>query len=95
MTVLYLCICWINLLCEGYSLFLRADHARDCHVLSKLQFSNALKTFFKVRLHTQGVFGLGQDLQQLIIGEEKEPNDTKTVKRKRNISKALLHIMFT
>ena len=47
----------------------------DVHNLSKLQRSNALKTLFKMRLHTGRVLRLRQDLKQLIVGEEEETRE--------------------
>ena len=41
-------------------------------LLSELQFSNALKTLFEMRLHSKRVFCLRQDLQKFIIGQKKE-----------------------
>ncbi len=58
LSVLYLSLGGINLLCEGHSLLLRADHASDRHVLGELQFGDALKALLQVGLHTQWVFGL-------------------------------------
>ena len=33
---------------------------------------DALKALLEVRLHARGVFGLRQDLQHLVIGQEEE-----------------------
>lgn len=57
-SMMYLSISWINLLYQWHNLFLRTDHASDCHIFSELQFGNALKALLEVRLDTQWVFGL-------------------------------------
>jgi len=58
---------WINLFSIRHFLLLRADHASDLHVLGKFEFCDALEALLQVGLYTQGVFGLRQNLQQLII----------------------------
>lgn len=62
LSVPYIGLSWINLFYEGHGLLLRADHANDLRVLSELQLGDALKALFQVRLHTQRVFSLGEDL---------------------------------
>ena len=62
-----------NGLWERHCLFLTADHACDLLVFCELQLGNALKTLLEVRLNSQRVFRLWQNLQQFIIGQEKEP----------------------
>lgn len=65
----------IDVFDEGHGLFLRADHPCDRHILGELQFGDALKALLEVGLDTEWVFGLRQDLQQLVVGQEKEPRD--------------------
>lgn len=74
-SVAYLRLSGIDLFYEGHRLFLRADHPCDRHILSELQFGDALKALLEVGLDTEWVFGLRQDLQQLVVGQEKEPRD--------------------
>lgn len=62
-----------DLLCKRHSLLLRADHACDLQAPCELQLGDALKAFLQVRLDTQRVFGLWQNLQQLLIWQEEEP----------------------
>lgn len=71
----YLSLGGIDVFYEGHDLFLRADHPRDRHFLSELQFGDALEALLEVGLDTEWVFGLRQDLQQLVVGQEKEPKD--------------------
>ena len=40
---------------------------------AKLQLGDGIKALAQMRLHGQRIAGLGQDLQQLIIGQEVEP----------------------
>lgn len=74
-SVAYLSLSRIDFFYEGHRLFLRADHPCDRHILSELQFGDALKALLEVGLDTEWVFGLRQDLQQLVVGQEKEPRD--------------------
>lgn len=64
---------WVDFLLEGNGFFLRADHAHNLQVVRELQPGDALEALLQVRLHAEGVLGLRQDLQQLIVRQEEEP----------------------
>ena len=73
----YLCFGRVDLVHERDSLLLCRDHAHNLLLLSELQLADALKTLLQMWLYTQWVFGLRQNLQQLIIGQEEEPGEGK------------------
>lgn len=45
----------------------------DIHIGQKVQLGDTLKTLFKMGLNSQRVFGLWQNLQHFIVGQEEEP----------------------
>ena len=49
-----------------------ALHGAYLQVLSKLELFNRLKALSEVRLHRERVFGLREDLQQLVVRQEEE-----------------------
>ena len=49
------------------------DHASYLAVISKDKLLDSLKALFDKGLHIAGLLCLGQNLQQLIIGQEEEP----------------------
>ena len=61
---------------EGYSLVLGRHHADDVLLGSEVELRDALEALLQVRLHAQRVLRLRQDLQQLVVRQEKE-SDTK------------------
>lgn len=80
-------LCRVDVLREGHPLILGADHASDGHFLGEVQLGDALEALLEVGLHTQRVFGLRQDLQQLVIGQEEEPGNVRKVKRRKKTKK--------
>ena len=70
-----LCLGRNNLSGEGDVFVFSADHPNNFLIFCEFQSSDPLKTFLQVRLHPQGIFGLRQDLQQLIIGQEEKPGE--------------------
>ena len=44
-------------------------------ILLKPEEIDALEAFLDVRLNPEGILGLGEDLQELIVREEKEPEN--------------------
>ena len=71
--ITYLCLGREDLVHERHSLLLCGDHANNLLLLGELQLADALKALFQMRLYTQRVFGLGQNLKQLVVGQEEEP----------------------
>jgi len=61
---------------ERYSLVLGRHHADDVLLGSEVELRDALEALLQVRLHAQRVLRLRQDLQQLVVRQEKE-SDTK------------------
>ena len=74
----YLSLSWEDLRSEWNSLILSTYHTQNLLLISELQLGNAFKAFLEVRLHTQGIFRLGQDLKQLVVGQEKESGEKIT-----------------
>eukprot|EP00967_Tisochrysis_lutea_P005316 scaffold6363_cov25-Tisochrysis_lutea.AAC.2 len=62
---------------EGDHLTLDGAHGADDLVLVKLERVDALEALLEVWLHAQGVLGLGQDLKQLVVGQEEETREGK------------------
>ena len=73
LTKAYLGFGRVNLVGKRHCLFLSRDHAHNLLLFGELQFADALKTLLQMGLHTERVLGLRQDLQQLVIGQEEEP----------------------
>lgn len=48
------------------------DHALDLLLRREVQGTDALEALLEVRLHALGVLRLGQDLQELVVGQEEE-----------------------
>lgn len=71
--ITYLCLGREDLVHERHSLLLCRDHANNLLLLGELQLADALKALFQMRLYTHWVFGLGQNLKQLVVGQEEEP----------------------
>lgn len=49
------------------------DHASNLAILSKDELLDCFKALLDKGLHVAWLLGLGQDLQQLIVGQEEEP----------------------
>lgn len=81
---------WVDFLFEGNCFFLWADHAHNLQVVRELQPGDALEALLQVRLHAEGVLGLRQDLQQLIIWQEEEP----VSKQRSTATESLLRTCF-
>lgn len=54
-------------------LTLNRNHASDLAIISKHKLLDGLETLLDEGLHIARLLCLRQDLQQLIIGQEKEP----------------------
>ena len=64
---------------ERHALALLRDHGRDLQVVLELDLVDALEDLLQEGLHAQGVLGLGEDLQQLVVGEEVEPGEREAL----------------
>ena len=73
-------------------LALNGDHASDVIVGLKPELVDALKALLEVRLDASWVLGLGEDLEHLIVGEEKEAREGDTLDL-QVCSKTLLDVL--
>eukprot|EP00962_Isochrysis_galbana_P031292 scaffold10193_cov107-Isochrysis_galbana.AAC.2 len=60
---------------ERHALALYGEHGGDEHAVVKVELGNALEALLQMGLHAEWVFGLRQDLEQLVVGEEKEAGE--------------------
>ena len=88
--ITYLCLGREDLVHERHSLLLCRDHANNLLLLGELQLADALKALFQMRLYTHWVFGLGQNLKQLVVGQEEEPGGGRILRLVLDLS--LIHI---
>lgn len=66
-----------QLVWERNSFVIRRHHSDDVFLWSEVELGDAFKALLQMRLDAQRVFCLGQDFQQLVIGQEKESNRKK------------------
>lgn len=64
---------------EPNLLVLRRLHGRDDLVLREGEPRDALEALLEVGLHTEGVLRLGQDFQQLVVGQEEEAGEEQAL----------------
>eukprot|EP00965_Chrysotila_dentata_P238958 6202819-Pleurochrysis_carterae.AAC.2 len=57
---------------EGHRLALAGDHRRHLEVGLERELVDVLEALFQVGLHGERVFGLRQDLEELVVGQEVE-----------------------
>ena len=62
-----------------HQLSLAGNHSVDDLLLVKLELGNGLKALLQVGLHARGILGLGQNLEQLVVGKEEEPRKVETL----------------
>ena len=60
------------------NLALATLHMRNVQDVGELQLGNTLKAFLEMGLNAGRVFGLGEDLQELVVGEEEETREVET-----------------
>ena len=68
---------------ELHPLPLRTEHGEDVHalgVLAKVEGLDTIEALGHVRLHGLHVLGLGQNLEQLVVGEEIKPRETHALR---------------
>ena len=51
----------------------------DIQDVCEFKGGNALKAFFKMRLHPRWIFGLRQDFQQFVVGQEEKTWEIETL----------------
>ena len=84
---------WVNRRVEGYFLVHSRDHA--CHdqiLFAEVQQLNALEALVQMILHSDWVLGLGQDVQQVVIGQEKEAREEQLL-RVQVLVQLFLHVI--
>ena len=64
--------CGEDLVVERDHLLLGGNHAEDFLVFGKLELGDAFEALLQVRLHSCRVFRFRQNLQQLVVRQEKE-----------------------
>jgi malonyl CoA-acyl carrier protein transacylase len=52
---------------------------RNIEIFGERELGNALEALFQVRLHAHRVLGLGENFQQLVVGEKKEARKVQTL----------------
>lgn len=64
---------WIDFGSKGNHLVLGRNHRSDLLLISEFQARNAFETLLEMWLHSQWIFGFGQNFQQFIVGQEEKP----------------------
>ena len=64
-------------LVEGHLLLLLAAHGGYLQIGRKVERLDGFEALAQVRLHSQRILGLGEDLKQLIVRQEEEPGREK------------------
>lgn len=61
------------------SLLFAAKHGMNVELGVELEFGNALEAFLQMRLNSCGIFGLGQNVEHLVVGEKEKAREEETL----------------
>ena len=62
---------------EGHDLPFAALHVRYVQNVGELETGDALETLLQVRLHSRGILGFRENLEQFVVGQEEEAREVQ------------------
>jgi len=88
--VLHISVSWVNLLDEVNLLLLSGDHCPHGVIIVELKIGYSLEYLSEMGSHIPDLLGLGQDFQELIVGQEIESGENRSLFLEV-VSKTFLH----